>query len=125
MADFTIKHRRQACPPCQAMVADQVVCMKLCSFFINPEMMRFLGWGCITSDIKIGFYAKLDLIVNRIDGARDKIKGVSAVDTLGWRRCFIQRKIDQVLDFPAYGFGELIINNRWRFHVDMPVIFGR
>ncbi|MDP3221527.1 MAG: hypothetical protein Q8M96_00155, partial [Rubrivivax sp.] len=49
MADFTIKHSRQACRRCQALVANQVVCIELCFFFIHPEMIRFLGWGCVTS----------------------------------------------------------------------------
>ncbi|MDP2903168.1 MAG: hypothetical protein Q8N96_08680, partial [Methylovulum sp.] len=35
----------------QALVANQVVCVEFCFFFIHPEMIRFLGWGCVTSVI--------------------------------------------------------------------------
>jgi hypothetical protein len=31
------------------LVANQVVCVELCFFFVHREMIRFLGAGCVTS----------------------------------------------------------------------------
>jgi len=49
MADFAVGHRRQAGRHRQALVANQVVCVEFGFFFIHTEMMRFLGWECVTS----------------------------------------------------------------------------
>ncbi len=54
MADFTVEHCQQTRRRRQALVANQVVCVEFCFLFIHPEMIRFWGWGCVTSVIYDG-----------------------------------------------------------------------
>ncbi|MDP2902099.1 MAG: hypothetical protein Q8N96_03200, partial [Methylovulum sp.] len=52
----------------QALVANQVVCVEFCFFFIHPEMIRFLGWGCVTSEDNTGkLYSTIGICV-KADG---------------------------------------------------------